>query len=93
MTGSAKGASTCRAGATPAAIASADATSKVVYLDGLVPDLTLVATSESGQVAVLNVPVGATTITGKDSDGRPFGSLELEVRAGVLVYARLVPTP
>lgn len=74
-------------------VASTDASSKVVYLNGLVPDTTLVATSDNGQVAVLNLPVGATTIIGKDSAGHPFGSLALEVRAGNVVYGRLVPTP
>jgi hypothetical protein len=75
------------------AVSTADASSTTVYIVSGAPSMTATATDPTGVGAVVNVPVGSATMSGKTSTGTATGSQPLLFRAGAVTSTNLVPTP
>jgi hypothetical protein len=78
-----------------AALSTADASSQLLYItpDGL-PSSSITATTTAAFGAFVNVPPGASKITGTvAATGQKLGSVDVQVRAGAFTTVNLVPSP
>lgn len=78
-----------------ASLSTADASSKLFYItpDGL-PSSTITETTTAAFGAFVNVPAGATKITGTlAATSKKLGSVDVQVRAGAFTTVNLVPSP
>jgi hypothetical protein len=72
---------------------TSDASSTTTYVVGGIPSTTATATDPSGVGAIVNVPAGAATMSGKTSAGTKTGSQAILFRAGAVTSTNVVPTP